>query len=490
MRMGDWPVFCYEQEDLAARSVVPFTTAREYFAFNQMYGGAEILRQYAGLPARPVPWAAQMIGFYKTADEELPASELKRPLLQNFGKSSLAHLFTIDKITADRFRELGFTDAVEIGHPFLYARELRRRRSQKGGAVDRRGTIAIPDKSDLGKLLDFDREAYAAKLVALPEEYHPVYVSMHWRDYERGCHEPYLRAGLKMVCSGHPDDPAFYHRLHDIFHQFKYSCSNEISTSFMLSVQSGCQFFYLDGGPVTIQQRQEEPLYTGPEPLLVKPGRVACFEASPFPPTESSLRRQQELAATFSGEAYLKPPEFFRDHWSSGREALSRQLKPVNLVFSAETTVNDLSLWLLYGVDLDGWADQLCGLEVPWREGFTAIELHIMHACPATFAGNSMITVTLDEDPLQTTAYPLTKSGVKICIPLACGQGTRKIDLAGPEPIHLTDELRHRSFRLAKILWLPHSQDQPDSKIAQRQPEPGPSSPKPSLLSRLFKFLK
>ena len=466
--METWPDFRFGQEDLTARSVEPSNTMREYFPQNQLYGTGEIHRQYAGLPPHgPVPWAAQTVVAFMTSPENSVAESFEKRIYERYHTTNLVQFFVFDRLYARLLRSLGFDGVTEVGHTFLYARELHRRIRGEETFAPRRGTVALPDKSDQGKLLDFDREAYAAKLAALPEEYQPVYVSMHWRDHERGYHEPYLRAGLKMVCAGHPAEPIFYHRLYDTFRHFKYSCSNEISTSFALSVVSGCQFFYLDGGPVTIQRSSTVPVYNGPEPHLATPGRQACLDASPLPPTETSLLRQRELAATITGEQCFKSPEFFHESWNFGRAALSKLLTPADLILSADTKVQHLSPWLIYGIDLDGWADATCGMEVPWREGFTAVRLHLQIFSSSSDAAENSITLSLDEDPAQSKVYSLTKGRLQIRIPLAQDHGTRRISLHGPEPRILNGETRSRSFRLARIEWCTdaeeHSQIQPSS---------------------------
>jgi len=376
-----WPCFQYGQEDLEARSREPVIYEREYFHFNHLYSGAETLRQYAGLPeGRPVPWAMQTVIRY--VDPPTGHSALSGEMPDGVRKIRDSHMplvFPIDEVRAAELRRVGVEGVSEIGATFHYARKLYRRKGMESAPIKRRGTIALPDKSDLGKLVDFDREAYAKKLAALPEEFHPVYVSMHWRDYERGCHEPYLKAGLTMVCAGHPHDPLFYERLYDTFRHFTYSCSNEISSSFGLSVLSGCRFFFLDGGNVTIQ-RANGVFYEGAEPTLDLPEKKVCVEASPYPPNDDGGSLQRELAARYSGEHLVKSPEFFRDRWKEGLDALSSRVNESDLILDCEERYREFMNWLPYGFDRDGWAEMDCGLELPARSVQDRIEITLTGA--------------------------------------------------------------------------------------------------------------
>ncbi|HSI64879.1 MAG TPA: hypothetical protein VLE43_17255, partial [Candidatus Saccharimonadia bacterium] len=366
----NWPHFHFGQEDLAARSVQPFYVEREYYPLNHMYGSADVIRKYAGIPeGRPLPWSGQHIPSFvlpSEADAINPAVE--RRLLRLAG-AKMPFTFTINGTHANLLRKGGYPPSFETGLHFHYARELYSRRNFESQGP-RRGTIALPDTGVGG--LQFDRGLYAKKLLALPEEYQPVYVSIYWRDIEQGHHEAYLQAGLPVVCSGsQAGDPLFGERFYDICSQFKYACSNEISTSFLLSVMSGCEFFFLDGGTVIIPASSRREAYAGEHPSFSRPGERACIDAAPFPPTPETTARQRDLASFFTGESFMRPPEFFREMWELGRKALSDDLVAQDLEMSSVPAPADFARWLPFGIDGDGWADQVCGITVPARDGFT-----------------------------------------------------------------------------------------------------------------------
>jgi len=446
----NWPGFQLDQEDLWERSREPVLFEREYFAFNHLYGGAEVLRQYADLPdGRPIPWTLQTIMTFTNRSEWERLGDDAKPIWRL--KQSQMHGFLINEAYSTKLRQQGIDTITEIGSVFFYARELYRRKGLDT-EVQRRGTIALPDKSDLGKLVDFDRESYAQKLAALPEEYHPVYVSMHWRDYASGNHEPYLKAGLKVVCSGHPNDPLFYQRLYDVCRRFKYSCSNEISTSFVLSVISGCQFFYLDGGLLSIRKSAVDEPVVGEQ--LANPGRRACMDASPFPPTAPTNAVQRKIAGEFAGEQFVRPPAFFRERWEKERNELSARLTTDDLSMEPAPPPMDFARWLPFGFDADGWADPVCGLEIPARQGFAGVEITLQ--IPKSHRENkeSALTFTLDGDPGQSSVIAISKRELKIPIPFKEDGSRQYVLLTGLPPVTLGGELRQRSFRLMSVRWL------------------------------------
>lgn len=477
--MSTWPCFNFGQEDLYARSREPQLTEREYYPSNHLYGGAEILRNYAGLPpGTPIPWALQLVLDFRTEAEM--QSEVSRTIhiMEKMEAVGMPGSFFFNELFTQAAIERGLQNPQSIGHTFLYARDNYHRIFPEATEPVRRGTIALPDKSDLNKLLDFDREGYAARLASLPEEYQPVYVSMHWRDYERGCHEPYQKAGLKLICSGHPNEPEFYFRLYDIFRQFKYSCSNEISTSFALSVLSGCRFFYLEGGDVTIVRPSGS--YTGPEPMLNRAGRQACVEASPYPPDSTSATKQQELAARFCGLTHKKPPEFFQHQWSIAREALSGSVSTGDFNFSNTRQTHELAGWLCHGIDIDGWADAQAGLEVPHRTGFAEVKLRIeVTPSPATSPDRELM-IAVDEAPLIPVSRAARTGGISVKVPVPPPDKRTRVTFQGPPPVQIGTEPRKRSFRLVSIQWI-------------LEPEPAPGIPesatappdRPSWLRRL-----
>jgi hypothetical protein len=143
--------FLFGQEDLRARSRTPPLVAREHYSGNHVYAAGEILREYAGLPAGvPLPWAVQTVINFK----ELAGAENKQPRIEQFStqvrQSGLSSCLTIEKGVDDQLRNAGLPDTHPIGSVFLYARELYRR-AGLDTQVERRGTIALPDKSDRGQ---------------------------------------------------------------------------------------------------------------------------------------------------------------------------------------------------------------------------------------------------------------------------------------------------------------------------------------------------
>jgi hypothetical protein len=475
-----WPIFRFDQDDLRARSREPELFEREYYPLNHLYGGAEILRRYAELPeGRPLPWGQQAIMNYCFVPEVEGMEPERMASVFKLKDTGMPLSLTINETKASGLRGLGVTGVHEIGSVFFYAMELYRRKGFEAEQPERRGTLALPDKSDLFKLVDFDREAYAAKLAALPPEFHPVYVSMHWRDFDRGCHEPYQKAGLPMVCSGHPNDTLFYERFYDTCRHFKYACSNEISTSFALSVLSGCQFFFLDGGEMTIYLSKKDETYVGPEPTLESPGKKACVEASPFPPVEGGRERQLELANGAAGHQYFREPAFFRDLWRLGRDQLSRDLPAEDISLDDAPDPQSFARWLPFGIDRDGWADEVSGVEIPPREPFIGVEIELLfHSDRMPNGEAATFSWVIENHGEMGEANVPVRDGIQIFfVPFTETRQERlAVNVIGPPASALPNEQRQRSLRWRRIRWI-SARDDSSLSPEKESPTPPPESP-------------
>ncbi len=462
-----WPNFQFQQADLESRCAIPPDDPREYCEVNLLYGAARLIREYAGLPLHePLPWAVQHLINFK--EDRIPPSVLR---------SNLPHLLTItadehagqqaknlnvsrvparaktgDK-EAESLADLGFTHHAPIGTPFLYAREVYRMRNLEDDSMERRGTIVFPDKSDYGKEVDYDRDGWVKFLVDLPEEYQPVYVGIFWRDYLRGVHEPFARAGLPLVTAGHSNDPDFYLRLYDICRRFKYACSNEISTSFCLSVISGCKFFFKSTGAQTVARGGVVETFAE-EPSLDRPGKARCLEVSPFPPVEDDGGKQRELAELYSGVKFLRPPEFFRELWEPGREALSRGMTTAALDFTAEPRPPrpDFARWLPHGFDPDGVGDDRCGLEFGSLAGQAGVEM-LIRVSKTPENPKQTLTVILGGDTSQVHEYKAVEGLITIRIRQRRDAQRRTASFLAGAPKAARDKPKRKAIRLLKISW-------------------------------------
>ncbi len=351
----------FGQDGLAAlcrpRPVFPV----EYHIQNELYGQHLLVKEYAGLPPdRPLPWAMEHAITFGCPEPYAPDAESPLPLR-----------LAVTEQQADALRR-GGAEAHAIGSAFFLMRALYGRHHGPPYSGPRRGTIVFPDKSTTHQETDYARAAFAERLAALPDEYQPVTASIFWRDWELGAHEPFARAGLRLVTSGHPYDPLFLFRQYDLCLRHRYACANDLSTSFCLSVLSGCRFFHLPTGPLRVTRGGVTREFAE-EPTLHLPGKRACVAASPFPPPAEG-GEQRRLAGLYAGEACVRPPDFFRELARRGRASLTSLPAP-SADFARPCGPGVLAGWRAWGIDADGWARRRCGL-VPPADARVEIEIH------------------------------------------------------------------------------------------------------------------
>ncbi len=387
----------FSQDDLATlcrpRPVFPV----EYHIQNELYGLHLLLREFAGLPVdRPLPWAMEhAINFGSPEPYSADAT------------SPLPIRLAITEQQAEALRGRGGT-VYPIGSAFFYMRELFARRYGNEAPV-RTGTLVFPDKSTTHQNTDYDRARFADELANLPDEFQPVAVSIFWRDWERGCHEPFARAGLRLVTSGHPYDPLFLFRQYDLCRRFRYACANDLSTSFCLSVLAGCHFFHWPTGGLTVTRGGVSRFYAE-EPTFHLPGKRECIAAAPFPPVDNRTV-QVELAERFAGRDSLRPPEFFRRLYEESQNTLlSLPVEDQN--FNVPAPATRLAGWRGWGIDADGWTRT--------RFGFT------------TPAGTRGVRLDLDVSPDAIPPWPLieVRAGTQI-LPLSIRPGRISLELPG-----------------------------------------------------------
>lgn len=445
-----WPNFQLDQNNLPLLCRPRNVDYTEYHNANQVFGFSWLLRQYADLPAdEPLPWTMEhAISF----DDPEP--------LQMDIASKLPILFAVTERQAEIIRPRVKAAVFPIGSAFFYTQRLAYRFLKTDVHIERRGTIVFPDKSTVNKDLDFDRERFAERLAALPDQYQPVAVSIFWKDYERGKHLPFERAGLKLVTSGHAFDPLFLLRQYDLCQQFKYACANDISTSFCLSALSGCRFFYIPTGAVNIKRDGVKNTYAQ-EPTLALPGKQACVAASPFPPNESDST-QLELAERFAGKISVRPPEFFQSQFAEARRLLQSG-PPKSVTLRHGRRIDELTGWLPRGIDADGWAKSLCGLTIPPQSldqaKFKSVRLHFY--LPRIAARSTEFSFTIKFDGGKTHSLGLTPGFWVLDLPIANYDRAHRVDLICNSETVLKKDYRKRSLRLFQITWQEHSIAQP-----------------------------
>lgn len=430
-----WPDFQYDQTNLAKLCAERQVVVTEYHIQNQLYGLATLLREYADLKEdEPFPWAMEHAISFENPEPYSADAASRLPII-----------LAISEQQAEVLKAHVQARVLAIGSAYFYMRELMRRRGKPRPFPGRRGTLVFPDKSTTFKDTDFDRDRFAADLAALPDDYQPVYVSVFWKDYQRGTHAPFERAGLNVVSSGHPYDPEFLFRQYDMCRQFKYACANDLSTSFCLSVLAGCKFFYLPTGRLQVVERGELRIYDE-EPTIHLAGKQACLGASRFPPTNNDAE-QRKLAERFAGLSSVQPPEFFQELDIEGRRLLRTAPVP-SANFSNGQERDSWGGWMLRGVDMDGWARGSCELEIPAHSHYAGVRIRLALPLGALDDGPREFAVTVDG---SSKAIRLGRHSLLLDIDCHV-DASRRVKLQCDKALPIEGG-RQRAFQILRIAW-------------------------------------
>ena len=432
-----WPEFLYDQTALDKLCVDWDIQPLEFHPHNQMYGFDQLLREYAGLPSDPLPWT--MEHFISFGDPQPYSHDVQ---------SQLPLRLAVSEETAEALRQFVDVPVHAIGSAFFYMREsYHRRHPGEPAGAERRGTLVFPDKSTMNKDTDFDRDRFARELAALPEEFQPVYVSIFWKDFLRGTHLPFVRAGLKVVTSGHAHDPLFLFRQYDLCRRFRYACANDLSTSFCMSVLAGCRFFYWPSGPLRITVNGVTQIHDQ-EPTIGLPGKQQCLAASSFPPLPDRSQ-QLALAEQFAGRDCVRTAGFFRELFADGNRrlfAVARTHEDVDF----DQRWQELLGWNARGIDRDGWTLAECRFEVAARPGSAGIRLRLSVPRRPDKALQGRWTMWLDEEPQSLVVTP---GRWLLEIPCRANGLPRKVRIQGDGTVPLGPDPRHRAFRIKDISW-------------------------------------
>ena len=437
--------FRYRQDDLETLCRDRSASATEPAEQNHLYGMDAIIREYADLPGEePLPWAMEHFISFESPDPDPRDLNTGTPIV-----------LAVSEAQAEALRRCGRNEVYAIGSIYHYARRLyERHHPSVRSAPARKGTLVFPDKSTIAKDTDFDRRRFAEQLAALPAEFQPVAVSIFWKDYLRGTHRPFAEAGLRLVTSGHTFDPEFLYRQHDLCRQFKYACANDISTSFCLSVLSGCRFFHLPSGPLTITECGRTETYDR-EPTLDLPGKQLCLSEAPFPPRGDG-REQSRLAERFSGLASFRAPGFFRELFKEGHRQLRGRPRTGVDFASANCEASVRAQWGFAGIQADGWAGSRCSWSIPktGSGGLIRARMEVPDFVPGANTGTMELIVTYGG---RRRVLPCHSGYWTLSFPAASNGDDDRFVLTSSSSAEIPNDHRRVSFRLLEISWEPQS---------------------------------
>jgi hypothetical protein len=219
-------------------------TTLEY-VFGRMpgsYGQDKILRSYLRFPNLSPLNAQIQHGWYST---EIP--DLERD-------DQIEVMLVWSSRIAKEWAKKSKKRVLILGAPFLIYKEQNRITR----SLDAKGTVVFPNHSTPSSIEKYDAAEYCDQLDALPEEFKPITVCLHYRDVDRYGPQFSVR-GFTVTTAGDSRQPGdgFVKNFYQILCSHRFSCSNEIGSYTFYSVNLGIPFFIYGPDSLTVLKNDE-----------------------------------------------------------------------------------------------------------------------------------------------------------------------------------------------------------------------------------------
>jgi FkbM family methyltransferase len=134
--------------------------------------------------------------------------------------------------------------------PFVFYR--KQNKIEK--SAEAKGTLvyAAHTTPDIDDTADMDK--YIANLKALPQQYHPISICLHYHDVNKGLHKLFLNKGFRVFCAGSPFSYSFAKNFYEILRHHKYSSSNMVMSCLFYSVEMGIPHFIYGNPPAFVNK--------------------------------------------------------------------------------------------------------------------------------------------------------------------------------------------------------------------------------------------
>lgn len=241
---------------------------KEISKLNLFYGHSKIIKDYCGYPLNkplPILIAHGLNNLYKLDDEHF-----NEFLFDYWVWNEEVRQFNIN------LYRISPENIYNFGAPFIYLADEHLADFEDSEAS---GTIAFPSHLNPNRPVDEWYDEYAQLLKNLPEEFHPITVSLHPYDISKGLHQVFQKQGLTTVtCSPlvleHYNEikqnPGIFWKYYNhggpyYLNNFlkyckgkKYATSNKIAAASYYAAYLGLRFFIYHGNQPGHLLRQEQ----------------------------------------------------------------------------------------------------------------------------------------------------------------------------------------------------------------------------------------
>lgn len=261
---------------------------------NNNYGNARVLKEYMGWPmSKPLPIMVPH-GVYVNDLYIFPGEEL----------APVPAVFATPDFVAKLWRRRSRKKVIDGTSPFLYALKMM----PPDLTEEARGTIFYPGHGTKLMPIDTDPAELAEHLLALPEEFHPISISVHWNDYLQGFHREFKKRGFRILSAGHMNDFEFNYRWTHLLRAHRYAGGNDLNSSIFYALAARKPVFITGKKPNVEIDMKRYPTFTWPSPQMQSTlNDIGARFRRPGIPSLGIT--EQAIADYFLGAENLKSPE-------------------------------------------------------------------------------------------------------------------------------------------------------------------------------------
>ena len=273
---------------------------------NLFYGHSHIIKEYCNYPKHePLPVVVQH-----------GVSHIWHSIIHEVYHEVLSDYWVNNQYVSDYIQNeygVGKGQIHILGSPFAYL--VKHLNIDTSFNVDNKGTIAFPDHSIPASVIVGEYEDYAEKLLLLPDEFHPITVSVHPHDIDLNHQNAFLKRGFSVITCGNAS-PLQCNFLHNLIHFCKgnkYITSNKIQTSSYYGMHLGLKFFiYGDEFQFDIKTDKEDHTYS--DEYISEHEKIRIKYNLDTIHTYLNNNSQQEFANKYLGSKHLMDPESLKSY--------------------------------------------------------------------------------------------------------------------------------------------------------------------------------
>lgn len=208
--------------------------AKVLYWTSEIYGFGKHIRDYGFYPMH--------LPLYVNTDHGISSSEIPAKLeLESTAPVQLYH----SARRVQEWKKISHKPCYVMFSPFAFYR----RKNNIKQSPEAKGTLAYPAHTT-SEIDDHSNiELYIEQLKALPDEFQPVSVSLHYHDINKGQHKIFLKHNIPVYTAGNPYDYRFTERFYEIIKNFKYTTSNTVMSCLFYSVEMGIPHFFYGNKP-------------------------------------------------------------------------------------------------------------------------------------------------------------------------------------------------------------------------------------------------